>query len=344
MKKKNLLLSIAISLSSFLLFAQKEYIQVNQETITIYSSNYNTSKESLEDYILQNDFEIITQTETKYSHHYEFKVKIKELKKIDSLANKLGYVSSKVLKAFNNKERLINQEAELKYLKEKKIEYEKMLTRKDEKNSLGYYDHWKEIQKINQEINDLEKVLYSRKLSYDVYVIKIDLRDEQRNPTNTKISFVNMPGVEYSWLFIENPKENISFKRYEGISLKYLFTKGKSYVVLGAFKQKGGDKSDTLAYSQLFNIAFGQDFYSRHFNRGSRKYFNPHINYMVGGSMATNENDMDFYGYLSPGIGLEIFKLKYFLLDTKVNYYLPLYNKNLNLRGWQTSASLNVVF
>ncbi|MBQ6668413.1 MAG: hypothetical protein IJM65_09905 [Bacteroidales bacterium] len=47
--------------------------------------------------------------------------------------------------------------------------------------------------------------------------------------------------------------------------------------------------------------------------------------------------------YVSPAIGIELFKNNFMLFDTKVNYILP-FVKNLNMRGLQFAASLNFVF
>jgi len=47
--------------------------------------------------------------------------------------------------------------------------------------------------------------------------------------------------------------------------------------------------------------------------------------------------------YLAPSIGIEIYKNKYFLIDTKVNYFVP-FSYNRNLRGISYNASFNFVF
>ena len=55
-----------------------------------------------------------------------------------------------------------------------------------------------------------------------------------------------MPGFEYSVFMPENPKAGISATCYNGYMLKYFFTRGKSYVTVGAFKAVDVPSSDLL--------------------------------------------------------------------------------------------------
>ena len=56
------------------------------------------------------------------------------------------------------------------------------------------------------------------------------------SPEYTDVSFVNMPGFEFSYLNIESPKQGISSANYQGYFLKYLFTKGKSFGLIGVYR------------------------------------------------------------------------------------------------------------
>ena len=175
-------------------------------------------------------------------------------------------------------------------------------------------------------------------------VLGITLMREPTTPSETqKIKFVNMPGFEYSIFMPENPKAGISAEYYNGYMLKYLFTKGKSYVTVGAFKAVDVPQNDTLMYSDIFNFSFGQDFYSRHLGRGGRKFLNLYSGYNVGYLAYTGEKSSLKNVYVSPAIGIEIFKNNFMLFDTKMTYILP-FSENLNLRGLQFAAALNFVF
>lgn len=71
-----------------------------------------------------------------------------------------------------------------------------------------------------------------------------------------------MPGVEYSYLDIEVHTTGLSAEYYQGYFLQYLFNKGKSFAILGVYKNTDIAKTDNMAFSEMFLLGFGQDFYS----------------------------------------------------------------------------------
>ena len=109
-----------------------------------------------------------------------------------------------------------------------------------------------------------------------------------------------------------------------------------------------GNKSDTLASkasNEIFNLAFGQDFYSKRFGRGNNRWMNLYVSYQVGASMYFNAKSAVTIPFANPGFGVEIFKNKNILVDSNVYYFLPLSDDfNRNMRGWLPSLSFNFVF
>ncbi len=193
------------------------------------------------------------------------------------------------------------------------------------------------IREYENEIQELDKKITT------VWLDVALMRELTTPNQNQKIKFVNMPGFEYSVFTPENAKAGISADYYNGYMLKYLFTKGKSYITLGAFKAVNVPQNDTLMYSDIFNFSFGQDFYSRHLGRGGRKFLNLYSGYHVGFMACTGEKSSLNTVYVSPAVGLELYKNNFMLLDTKMTYILP-FTENLNMRGLQFAASLNFVF
>ena len=159
-----------------------------------------------------------------------------------------------------------------------------------------------------------------------------------------------MPGVEYSYYRVEQPKDTVTSPVYQGVFLKYVFTRGKSFATLGAYKStaKPSNAADTLAnspsaYSEFFAFGFGQDFYSKHLGRGNRKFLNLYTGYTIGGMLLSNDLKNKFSTYVAPSIGLELFKNKYVLIDTKLNYMVP-FKDTRHVRGLAFNASFNFVF
>lgn len=348
---KNILF-IFLSLAAAGLRAQNtsatENVYLNEQEYTVYSSDYKEARNRLEAFIKANNYTVIKQEESKTSHYYEFNVPVAAEHTVDSLAGTFGYISNKQLTAFNNEEKLEAAKIDLAAQENKKQAYESMLLRIDSVGSAKYYQHWEKIREIEAEIARIAKRLHQLEKISPLYRVKLRINDEQVNPANTRVSFVNMPGVHYSVLFTENPLAGRSYGMYQGIFLKYLFTKGKSYFALGVLKASGQNQSDSLSRSasnEIFNLVFGQDFYSKRFGRGSKRWLNLYVGYQVGASMYFTDNSATTVPFANPGIGLELFKNKYVLIDSNVYYFLPLSDSyNRHARGWMPGVSFNFVF
>lgn len=323
---------------------EKNYYAANKLVYVIYSIEYKEGKKKIEEFIRIKNFTIINQNETKDSYHYELKAHEKEIAAIDSFCNILGYVSSKNLNSYNNETKLFETKLELERLEIKKSEYEKMLIKIDSVKSTTYYQHWEKIRDIETEIYNTKKKIGQLESVKYIYEVTIDLNDEQTSPTSSKVNFVKMPGAEYVNLFTENAKDGISYENYQGISMKFLFTKGKSYFSAGALKAINPSKEDSLAIEEMFGFTFGQDWYSRHLGRGYRRFFNLYIGYQIGISVAYNRDSIKWIPFICPGTGVELFKNKFLLIDTDLSYFLPVSTENRNLRGWKVGASFNFTF
>ena len=341
MKTKSvLLLSIIFILSISSVFSQNTVLLKNVDII-IYTPFYKESTEKLNNFIEQKNPIIISQSDTKRTLDIEFYLEKDDYQSLDSLFPELGYVSSKEITTSNYNEEIEEINFKLKYLIKEKLAYEeeiKNMTKKDDR----YYTYWENIRTIEHEIFELQsEVNEYEKENY--FKINISIYDESIDMTDKKINWVNMPGVSYEMLFIESPVSNLSASQYMGFSLKYMFTKGKSYANIGAMKEFSPEIADTSRYKELFLFGFGQDFYSKYFGRGKNMFFNLYTGYNIGGAFATGESSIKTMFYLTPFFGIELFKNKYFLIDNRIGYFIP-FAHNRNLRGIMYSASFNFVF
>lgn len=345
MKLLNLLTTI-FCLSSSLLFAQDaSTVKSNSINYTVSTSDFETAKSKLDAYIDNNKILVVNVNSSKTYTQYNLSVNPEIVFSIDTLIKKLGYVVSKDFNSNQSTSEMAETKIELEYLENKKREYEKMQNKIDSVKSDRFYEHWQQVRDIDAQIFETKKKLAQYGNNTNKSTVNITLNDDITTPQNSRISFVNMPGVQYNYLMIENPKAGLSYKAYQGVTLKYMFTRGKSYFEFGAYKaiKSETEKSDTTAYDELFNFSFGQDFYPKHFGRGSRKFLNLYVGYSGGLMYCSNDNKSRNIYYIAPSIGLELFKSKNILLDTKGSYFLP-FKDNRNLRGWNLSASFNFVF
>jgi len=285
---------------------------------------------------------VLDQNESRTNLFIKVILNYQTYQEFDSLMKRLGFSNSKKINTTSDLSKFNDISLELNYLRKKKASYEEILLKYDEKSE-NYITLWNELKLTEEKIFNKERELLNLNNKENTYTVSVNLYDETRSPEYTGVSFVNMPGIEYSFLNIESQKNGISGKNYQGYLLKYLFTKGKSFGTIGVYKNTSLSKSDTTAFSELFIIGFGQDFYSRYLGRGTRRFLNLYTGYTIGGVMASGKTTKENMFYLSPTIGLELFKNKYFLIDSKVNYFVP-FKYNQNLRGWSYNFSFNFVF
>jgi hypothetical protein len=318
----------------------------SQKRINIYAARFSDARSSMNRFILKNAIRVQRKEELLERFTADFILPEKYLPSLDSLALTLGYVTENTL---------TSQDPQLRtkqYRTSIQDETENQQRLREQLQSPGLEPQQKQnlqsrldqseanLKRLRQELSNYEDYYYQAQVVVNIY-------DEVTYPTgNSKISFVNMPGVEYSMLFVENPKAGLSAERYQGYLIKYLFTRGKSYLDLGVYKAVNNNRSDSTLVNELFLINFGQDFYPRHFGRGSRKYLNLYTCYQVGGFIANRNDERKerFIPNLNLGIGVEIYKTKHLLLDNKISYFIPLDQVNRNFRSLAYNLSLNFVF
>jgi hypothetical protein len=252
----------------------------------------------------------------------------------------LGNVDYQSIETVDNADAIDEVTLELNFLQNRKKEYLDLMDKLGTQSE-NYQALWREKMIVEERIFNLEKRQLTLKENAEPFQVKFTLSEEMTSPQEGKVSFVNMPGIEYSYLRVSSPNHLISASAYQGYFLKYLFTKGKSYASVGAYKANTPMADSVL--TELFAFNFGQDFYSRHLGRGNKKFGNLYSGYTIGYMIGTNDTRKVDIGYIAPSVGLELFKNKYLLWDLKANYMIP-FTYNRDLRGVAINTSLNFVF
>lgn len=333
----------ALTMLTFSANAQNDSSNIATDIeIEIQTTDFGNSRKKINDFLVANNVTIQSQFESKSLLTLKFNADENLYHAYDSLLNTLGFISLKRIKSENNADKIAQINHEIAYLKQKKDSYLERLKKTDEKIE-AYSSLWNETKQIEEKIFFKESELLGMGNQDHIFSVKVDINDEVTSPENTRISFVNMPGFEYSYLNIESPKPGISAASYNGYFLKYLFTKGKSYATFGAYTNRNIKDEDSSTISEMFLIGFGQDFYSRHLGRGSRKFFNLYSGYTIGGAMTSSKSTNSSTVYLTPIVGIELFKNKFLLIDNNVKYFIP-FGEIKNLRGVSYNVSINFVF
>ena len=338
--KKNIAIVILILFGNIVFAQNNKYISTID--ITIYSLDFNSIEDVLNNYFKETKTEVVSFRKTRTNIVSEFYLNNEFKEHFDSIVSLIGYSDETELNTTNYKSAEQKLDIDIQYNEERKKEYINELELRKSKNE-EYDVYWNEARKIESELFELKKQKESFKQEHD-YLVTLKIYDDNVDLTRGAIKWVNMPGASYDMLFTENPTSGVSASIYQGVSLKYLFTRGKSYAKIGVVKGTDGYNDTLSIFTELFQVSFGQDFYTKHFGRGERKFLNLYSGYDVGGIIATGtEKDDTFLPFLKIHLGLELFKNKYLLFDNKVSYFVPfIYNREL--RGLVYSASFNFVF
>ena len=340
------------ALSLILLLTVNSFVTVAQErpsnkTIQVYVTKLQTSTDLLANFIDAKKG-VVYQTDLSTNRYYtEFLISNSDLRGLDSLASKMGYVTQNVFNTENYQEKINNLEKRIDGLKYENSIYARQLADsvvtgvriEDLKRKIS--SNLQTIASLEVNINQLQQ-----NAGDQMCKVRFTINDEMSTPNNSRVSFVNMPGIEYGFLKIENPTAGISAKSYQGATIKYMFTRGKSYFNLGVYRAIDNNTSDTSLINELFMMNFGQDFYPRNFGRGKRRFLNLYTGYQIGGFISNQNNNKNsvFIPNANLSFGVELIKTKHVLVDNKVSYFLPLNELNRNMRGILYQASFNFVF
>jgi hypothetical protein len=340
------LLLVASALLTLHIRVQAQAQQSNK-TIHVYVLKIQQATAMLNAFIAQHNA-LVYNTDLSTDRYFcRFSIPPQALAALDSMADKMGYVTGNTYNTENISEKIEQAKERISELTYENSLYAAQL--KDTVYSQEVKDGLRrKIAENMQNINRFEITVnnYQSSATGERCYVEFTVHDELSTPNNSRVSFVNMPGVEYGYLFIENPKPGVSTKAYQGVTIKYMFTRGKSYFNLGVYRTLQNNVSDTSLINELFLINFGQDFYPKHFGRGKRKFFNLYTGYQLGGYITNQNNEKHsvFVPNLNLSFGLELFKSKHVLVDTKASYFLPLNELNRNMRGVLCHASFNFVF
>lgn len=250
-----------------------------------------------------------------------------------------GYVSSENTTQSTYDFDISNLKQDIAQLKSEKVTYQSLARYADSTAKGNYLAYIEKTVELDKAIAANEKKLREYENSDNLNYIQIKVTEERNSTMEYSSSWVNMPGLEYSHLWIEQPQAGVTPSSMHGVSLKYMFNTGKSYGILGLYKNYGAKTQVNEAYV----FAFGQDFYSRRMGRGQRKFFNLYTSFNAGVYVLSGESQRSASWFVNPYLGLEIFKNKYLLVDNKVGYFMP-YRDNRNMRGLLYNFSFNFVF
>lgn len=317
-----------------------------QKRLSVGVTKFAEGRAAVAAFIRRRAVRVQKQEETPEQLTAEFSLRTADLARLDSLTAALGYVLENNLNARDltarQQQLQTEAEAEAARLARAQAQLGETTLTPPQRQSLQ-----NDVERAEAQLRQLRQQQQVLTEHAGQAYVSLRVFDEISFPTgNRRISFVNMPGVEYAYLRLDNPKPGLTSRAYQGYAVKYLFTRGKSYFNLGVYKPVSNDKAAERFVNELFVINFGQDFYPRNFGRGRRRYFNLYTSYQVGGFILSRNDDKqnDFIPNVNLGLGVELIKTRHILLDTKASYFVPINNRSRDLRGVLGQASFSFVF
>ncbi|MBT9393732.1 hypothetical protein KLP40_11210 [Hymenobacter sp. NST-14] len=341
-----LLLHIGVLASAAAQGSPEQDTYETQKRLTVGVTKYAEAQLGITRFIRARAVRVQKQEEAPGQLTAEFVLPTAALPPLDSLVATLGFVLENNLNAHNLTARLEQLAAEEERLTAQLAYSQTRLLAPQlpapERETLGT-----EIISLQSQLAQARQQQQRLRAHQGQAYVVLRLYDEVSFPTgNHKVAFVNMPGVEYGYLRLDNPKAGLTSRSYQGYSIKYHFTRGKSYFNLGVYKPTEKSATDSAFVNELFMINFGQDFYPRNFGRGRQKFLNLYTSYQIGGFILNRDDDQqnDFIPNLNLGLGLELVKTRHILLDNKASYFIPLNKRSRDLRGLLYQASFSFVF
>lgn len=274
------------------------------------------------------------------------KLKLSQLELLEKNLSPMGERLSRLFEGSDVSENLASLELQKKQAKAKLETYSTELARYKGMEDARYQRIWDEVRAMEERLQNLDLQISAVQKNADMLEATITLKEER--PTSASadeesVKYVNMPGVEYTLLSVENPKAGLSSHYYKGYGLKYVFTRGKSNISVSPLYADPVAEGDSTQVQEIMLYSFGQDFYPLHKNKGPISFLNMYTGYDLGGMLTTFKDHSSNHWFANVNLGLELFKTSRLLIDVRGSYFLPFY-QNHNLRGFLSRASINYVF
>jgi hypothetical protein len=329
-------------------FADRASSYEAQKSITISTIRFPEAKAATLGFIRRRAPRLQKQEETPEQLIAEFSLPLGAVPALDSLVATLGYVQENNLNRQSQEPRFQQMQTEVRADSLHLVRLQEQL-KAAANDPVKARDFQAQIDTGEAELrrHRLDRAALAQHEGHAYVTLR--LFDEVSFPVaNRKVNFVNMPGVEFGYLHLDNPLPGLSAANYRGYSVKYLVTRGKSYFNLGIYKpvQASTKPDDSSTINELAVINFGQDFYPRNFGRGKRRFCNLYTSYQLGGFIANRKGagGSEFIPNLNLGMGVEVVKTKHILLDLKGSYFVPIHGDSRNLRGILAQGAFNFVF
>lgn len=304
---------------------------------------------------LVEDYDLIIENFRKDSYertnNYVLLTNMSAFNAVITMLETMGIPTLNKIETTNNVNDLRGIDYDLEYFSDQKIHYQEEIQKLYQEITDDYYRKlWESERALDESLYKKNKVRIELLNEVEFHRIVLEVTEKTAQDLDDDDDefavFINMPGIESHFFYIENPELSVSADAYFGGSLRYMFTRGRTYVTVGALKPvMNADSEVTAQANDILVYGVGKDFYPRYLGHGRRKFFNLYSGFLVGGMVLTSDDEIYHIFTVEPHIGVEMFKNQYFIIDTRFGYLIPIEQDKIKiLRGFNHSLSLNIVF
>ena len=269
------------------------------------------------------------------------------LSEVIERTERLGSTELKKIETLNHAATIKQFRFDLAYLTEQKKLFRHDLEINDPTGSV-YKELFNRERELDKQIYEKNRELMILEEEIDRSTITLDFHEKSAQDLESRdgfTDFINMPGFETKFFNLENPGSQGMSDRYLGGSLRYMFTKGRSYFLIGILKPLDGTGGGQDLINDIVIYGIGKDFYPRYFGQGRNTFLNPFSGFEAGGMVLTSDSGIDHIFTVEPHIGVELFKNKYVIIDARIGYLFPLDEEKVKShRGFTQNLSINIVF
>jgi hypothetical protein len=193
---------------------------------------------------------------------------VNNLANILSEIDELGITGLKEIEALNFTAALEEAGFDLEYLNSQKEIYrlELQKTTRTDGTDTSYGELFTRAREIDSSIYEKTREIQDLQRQMRYTVIRVTLSEKNIQDLDSRddfSGFINMPGVEAKYFHPENSGDGSLQPDYLGGSLRYMFTRGRSYFLIGVMKPLDPGSGST-AINDIVSYAVGKDFYPRY--------------------------------------------------------------------------------
>jgi hypothetical protein len=203
------MLMIALVVYSVTATAQAKTYVVVQASQNVRSEDFQGTISKLTDFLLIESIRVEKQSTTQMNFSVDCNLTESQYIKYRQVLATCGYIASDNLTRVDNTVQVEQLTSTIAFQKEQ-LQQQRAALDKMSADSEQYPAMWQSAHDMESAIRQNERQIAALTASEFYYAVDLNVLDETYTPQSSNVTFVNMPGVEYSYYRVEQPKDTIT--------------------------------------------------------------------------------------------------------------------------------------